>query len=81
MEPVSIYNAVPFLGINKVFVSTFSILRSFIFLSIPPAYPVRLPLDPITLWHGTIKETGLCATAPPTACADIWPSPFCSAIF
>ena len=37
----------------------------------PPAYPVSSPLVPITLWHGTIIDIGLCPTAPPIACADI----------
>ena len=42
-----------------------------IFRSIPPAYPVRLPLLPITLWQGMIMLTGLCPIAPPMACADM----------
>ena len=46
-------------------------LRSAIFLSMPPAYPVKLPFVPTTLWHGIIIEIGLCPTAPPTACADM----------
>ena len=39
-------------------------------MSMPPAYPVKLPFVPTTLWHGIIIEIGLCPTAPPTACAD-----------
>ena len=44
---------------------------SLIFLSSPPAYPVKLPSAPTTRWHGMMIEMGLRPTAPPTACADI----------
>ena len=60
--------------------SVFSKVSSFTFLSIPPAYPVRLPLVPTTLWQGIIIDILLCPTAPPTACADIRGSPFSAAI-
>ena len=43
--------------------------------STPPAYPVRLPSHPTTRWQGTTILTGLCPTAPPTACADTRPPP------
>ena len=66
------YNAVPFFGINKWFMSACSSSSSEIFLSIPPAYPVRLPFVPTTRWQGMIMEISLCPTAPPTAWADIW---------
>lgn len=52
----------------------------FIFRSSPPAYPVRLPLLPITRWQGMIILIGLCPTAPPIACADMLEIPFCRAI-
>lgn len=42
----------------------------------PPAYPVKRPPAPVTRWHGTITETGLWATAPPTALADTGRPPF-----
>ena len=35
------------------------------FLSVPPAYPVRLPSAPSTRWQGIISEIGLRPTAPP----------------
>ena len=53
------YSAVPFAGINKDDISACSRVSSFIFLSIPPAYPVRLPLEPTTRWHGMIREMRL----------------------
>ncbi len=65
------YSAVPFFGTKNASVSMPSSLRSMIFLSMPPAYPVRLPFAPTTLWQGMIRETSLCPTAPPTAWADI----------
>lgn len=74
------YSAVPFFGINKQLISVCSSLRSEIFLSIPPAYPVRLPFVPTTRWQGMIMEISLCPTAPPTAWADIWEVFFISAI-
>ncbi len=37
------------------------------FAGSPPAYPVRLPSEPVTLWHGTIIEMGLAAMALATA--------------
>ena len=37
----------------------FSSRRSLCFLSVPPAYPVRLPSEPMTLWHGMMIATGL----------------------
>lgn len=48
-----------------------SISNNYSFFSIPPAYPVKLLLDPITLWQGIKIEILLCPTALPTACADI----------
>ena len=47
------YNAVPFLGTKKFDISAFSRVSSFIFLSIPPAYPVRASVEPATTvtWH------------------------------
>ena len=48
---------------------------------IPPAYPVRLPLEPTTRWQGMIMEMALCPTAPPTAWADIWSFPNLAATF
>lgn len=74
------HNAVPFTGMKNVRISVFSSVNSFTFLSIPPAYPVRLPFVPTTLWQGTIMEISLCPTAPPTAWADMWESPFSAAI-
>lgn len=65
--PKFCYKAVPFLGMKKESMLTFSKVNSFIFLSIPPAYPVKLPLLPTTLWQGTMMEISLCPTAPPTA--------------
>ena len=56
-----------FLGKKTRFMSTPSWTRSSIFLSSPPAYPVRLPLVPTTRWQGTTIAIGLCPTAPPTA--------------
>lgn len=58
-------------GINREDISTPSSSSSFIFVAIPPAYPVRLPFPPTTRWHGMIMEMGLCPTAPPTACPDM----------
>ena len=60
-----------FFGANKWLISVCSSFSSAIFLSIPPAYPVRLPFEPTTRWQGMIMEISLCPTAPPTACADI----------
>lgn len=51
-----------------IFISS---LSSAAFLSMPPAYPVRLPFVPTTRWQGMMIEITLCPTAPPTACADI----------
>ena len=36
-----------------------SIPSSNFFLSNPPPYPVKLPLAPITRWHGTMMPIGL----------------------
>lgn len=55
--------------------STPSSRRSFSFLSMPPAYPVSFPPDPMTLWQGMITATGLWPTAPPTAWADMFRVP------
>ena len=68
---------------NEIYIKNyiFSSSKRYAFLSIPPAYPVRLPLVPTTLWHGMIMEIGLCPTAWPTACDDILFSPRCEAIF
>lgn len=41
------------------------------FLSIPPAYPVRLPSLPTTRWQGMMILIGLWPTAPPIACVDM----------
>ena len=60
-----------FFGANKWLISVCSSFSRAIFLSIPPAYPVRLPFEPTTRWQGMIMEISLCPTAPPTACADI----------
>ena len=57
-----------------------SSFSSLIFLSSPPAYPVKLPSAPTTRWHGMIIEMGLRPTAPPTACADILDIPCFRAI-
>ena len=46
------------------------------FLSMPPAYPVRLPFAPTTRWHGMTREISLLPTAPPTARADVFARPF-----
>ena len=54
-----------------------SSFRSAVFLSSPPAYPVRLPSYPTTLWQGMRMEIGLRPTAPPTARADIQGMPPC----
>ena len=51
-----------------IFISS---LSSAAFLSMPPAYPIRLPFVPTTRWQGMMMEITLCPTAPPTACADI----------
>lgn len=75
----AVYSAVPFFGTKKRLISVCSSSSSFIFLSIPPAYPVRLPLVPTTRWQGMMMEISLCPTAPPTACADIRSSPCCAA--
>ena len=53
---------------SVIFISS---LSSAAFLSMPPAYPVRLPFVPTTRWQGMMIEITLCPTAPPTACADI----------
>lgn len=37
------------------------------FISTPYAYPTRLPLAPITRWHGTMNRIGLRLFADPTA--------------
>lgn len=71
----SSHSAVPFFGTKKRLISACSSSNSLTFLSIPPAYPVRLPLVPTTLWHGMIIDISLCPTAPPTAYADIFSSP------
>ena len=42
-----------------------------LFISIPPANPVRLPDAPMTLWHGIIIPIGLFPFAAPTARADL----------
>ena len=42
------YSAVPFFGTKNRLMSTCSVFSSAIFLSMPPAYPVRLPLVPTT---------------------------------
>lgn len=44
-----------------------SSISSVCFAGSPPAYPVRLPSEPVTLWHGTIMEMGLAAMALATA--------------
>ena len=36
-------------------------------VSLPPAKPVRLPLAPMTRWHGMINGMGLRPLAAPTA--------------
>ena len=38
------------------------------------------PFCAITRWQGIIIEIGLCPTAPPIACADIFVKPLCLAI-
>lgn len=53
------------------YICTPSNFNNFYFFSIPPAYPVKLLLDPITLWQGIKIDILLCPTALPTACADI----------
>lgn len=73
-------SVVPLVGTNKFAIFVFSIVSNFIFLSIPPAYPVRLPFFPTTRWHGIMMDILLCPTAPPTACADIPERLFCFAI-
>ena len=40
----------------------------------------KIRLHPTTLWQGIIMLTGLCPTAPPTACDDIAAIPLCRAI-
>ena len=42
------YSAVPFVGTKKRLISACSSSSSLIFLSMPPAYPVRLPFVPTT---------------------------------
>lgn len=37
-----------------------------VFLSIPPAYPHRLPDEPTTRWQGSSTDIGLCPTAEAT---------------
>ena len=37
-----------------------------IFRSIPPAYPHKLPDEPMTWWQGSSTDSGLCATAAAT---------------
>src|SRR5690242_13847198 len=45
----------------------------------PPPYPVRLPFDPITRWHGTMMPIGLWPLARPTA-RNAPGDPICRAI-
>ena len=75
-----LYRAVPFFGIKSRFMSAPSSRSNFIFFSIPPAYPVRLPFVPTTRWHGIMIEISLRPTAPPAAWADMRASPFRAAI-
>lgn len=58
------YGAVLLSGTKKRSVSTPSWSKSQSFLSIPPAYPVRLPSAPTTRWQGMRIEMGLWPTAP-----------------
>ena len=58
-------------GRNNFDISTCSSVSSLILRDRPPAYPVRLPSVPTTLWHGIRMEMVLCPTAPPTACANL----------
>ena len=41
-----------------------------VFRLIPLPYPVRLPLVPMTRWHGTTMATGFAPLAKPTARTD-----------
>lgn len=61
------HSAVPRLGTKSRSIFAPSCVSSQIFFCRPPAYPVKLPLLPTTRWQGTMMETGLCPTAPPTA--------------
>ena len=62
-------------------ISAPSSFRRAAFLSKPPAYPVRFPPLPTTLWHGIIIDIGLEPTAPPTAWPDIRMHQVSAAIF
>ena len=75
-----LYRAVPFFGIKSRIMSAPSSRSNFIFFSIPPAYPVRLPFVPTTRWQGIMIEISLRPTAPPAAWADMRASPFRAAI-
>ena len=56
---------------NRPDVSVPSRVRSATLRRRPPAYPVRLPFEPTTRWHGMMSEMGLWPTAPPTAWAEL----------
>ena len=70
----------PYSGTLIFLTSTPSISSSLTLRSMPPAYPVRLPLLPITRWHGIRMDIGLWPTAPPTAWADMCGRPCSEAI-
>ena len=56
-----------FFGANKWLISVCSSFSRAIFLSIPPAYPVRLPFEPTTRWQGMITVSYTHLTLPTTS--------------